>query len=214
MVFWVLLVCLTIVHCTRTLTSSQTGTDGGYYYSFWTNGGGTVNFELDGGNGYAVSWTNCGDFTSGKGWSTGSAHTVSYTGSYSNSGGGSFGLYGWTTNPLIEYYICDSPGNTGGPAAGTHMGTVTVDGSTYDIYKHQQVNQPSIIGTTTFEQYISVRQSHRTSGTITFQSHINAWKSYGMNLGTFNYQIVLTEGWNGSGHSQASITATGTTAHT
>lgn len=48
------------------------------------------------------------------------------------------------------------------------MGTVDCDGSTYDIWKHQQVNQPSISGTTTFEQYISNRQTARPgSGTVT-----------------------------------------------
>ncbi len=38
----------------------------------------------------------------------------------------------------------------------------------YDIWKHQQVNQPSIAGTTTFTQYISNRRTARPgSGTIT-----------------------------------------------
>jgi len=204
--FWVLLICLTVnVLAQRNVTTNQTGNDGGYYFSFWTNGGGSVRMTLDGGNGYTVSWQNAGDFTCGKGWNPGSARTVTFSGSYSNGGGGAFGLYGWTTNPLVEYYIVESVGNSGSPAQGNIKGNLTSDGGTYIIYEHLQVNQPSIIGTATFEQYISVRQNHRTSGTITAGNHFNAWKSHGLNLGTFNYQILLTEGWNGSGSSSAKV---------
>eukprot|EP01123_Difflugia_compressa_P010052 TRINITY_DN355_c0_g1_i1.p1 TRINITY_DN355_c0_g1~~TRINITY_DN355_c0_g1_i1.p1 ORF type:complete len:208 (-),score=10.63 TRINITY_DN355_c0_g1_i1:146-769(-) len=207
MMLWAILISFALinVHAYRNVTTNQTGNDGGYFFSFWTNGGGSVTMTLDGGKGYSVEWYNCGDFTCGKGWNPGSNRPVTYSGSYSNSGGGAFGLYGWTTNPLVEYYICESPGNSGSPAAGTHKGTVYTDGGTYDIYEHLQVNQPSIIGTATFEQYISIRQQHRASGTITTQNHFNAWSKYGMNMGNMNYQILLTEGWSGSGRSSASL---------
>ncbi|HTP29747.1 MAG TPA: glycoside hydrolase family 11 protein [Anaeromyxobacteraceae bacterium] len=199
----------TAITSSQTITSNQTGTDGGYFYSFWTNGNGSVRMTLDGSNGYSVQWSNAGDFTCGKGWRVGSGHTISYSGSYSNSGGGAFGVYGWTTNPLVEYYIVEGWGRGGSPAQGAHVGTVTSDGATYDIYKHQQVDQPSIQGTATFWQYISVRQSQRTSGTITVQNHFNAWANLGMNLGSQNYQILLTEGWNGSGSASAKVSEGG-----
>ncbi len=192
------------------ISSNQTGNDGGYYYSFWTNGQGSANMTLDGSNGYSVSWSNVGDFTCGKGWSTGSNHSVTFSGSYNNGGGGAFGLYGWTTNPLVEYYVVEASGASGSPASGTNMGTYTSDGATYTIYKHQQVNQPCITGNScTFWQYISIRQGSRTSGTITTQNHFNAWASKGMNLGSHNYQILLTEGWNGSGNASAKVSAGG-----
>src|SRR5512142_2053220 len=196
-----------------TISSNQTGTDGGYYYSLWSNGQGSVSMNLDGSNGYSVQWSNVGDFTAGKGWNPGSGHTISYSGSYSNSGGGAFGIYGWTTNPLVEYYIVEAPGNSGSPAQGTQVGTLTSDGATYTIWKHQQVNQPCITGNScTFWQYISMRQSPRTSGTITIANHFAAWANAGMNLGSHNYQILLTESWNGSGSASAKVSeATGGT---
>jgi len=203
---WVSLLIFTVmVQAQRNITTSQTGTDGGFYFSFWTNGGGNVVMTLDGKNGYSVHWSNAGDFTAGKGWNPGSAHSVTFSGSYSNSGGGAFGVYGWTTNPLIEYYIVESPGRNGSPGQGTHVGTVTSDGSTYDIWKHQQINQPSIIGTATFWQYISVRQEPRTSGTVTIPNHWSTWRNLGLDLGTQNYQIFLTECWQGSGSSSVKI---------
>ena len=57
----------------QTITTSTTGTNNGYYYSFWTNGGGTVDYTNGDGGEYSVIWEDCGDFTSGKGWNPGSA---------------------------------------------------------------------------------------------------------------------------------------------
>jgi endo-1,4-beta-xylanase len=96
--------------------------------------------------------------------------------------------------------------------AGTNMGTMTSDGGTYTIIKHQQVNQPSIQGTATFNQYLAIRTSPRSSGTITFSNFVNAWASHGMNLGSMNYQIMATEAWGGgSGSSSITVNHAGST---
>lgn len=98
-----------------------------------------------------------------------------------------------------------------------------------DIYEVVRSNAPSIEGTATFNQYLSIRTSERTSGTITFANHIAAWSSLGMvsqrilllskytmnltpfsllqTLGTYNYQIMATEGYESAGSSSMTITS-------
>lgn len=179
------------------------------YWQNWSSGTAPKCSNLGGGR-YTCSWTSAAkNFVAGVGWSTGQKRTIGYNaGGWAPNGNAYLALYGWTRSPLIEYYVVDSWGSYR-PAAGTYMGTVTSDGGTYDIYKKQQVSQPSIDGTKTFWQYFSVRQSKRATGVnsnITFGNHVNAWASKGMTLGSsWAYQIMATEGFNSSGSS--SVTA-------
>lgn len=59
------------------LTSSATGTSGGYYYSFWTDGSGGVTYANGAKGNYVISWTgDKGNFVGGKGWAVGAERYV------------------------------------------------------------------------------------------------------------------------------------------
>lgn len=187
------------------LSSTQRGTYDGYFYSFWTNGGGSTNFCLQSNGRYTSQWSNAGNWVGGIGWETGDRRAVTYSGTSGSSSNSFVALYGWTQNPLVEYYIVDSWDNYRPTDGLNFMGTVVSDGGTYDVYRTQRVNAPSIEGTAIFSQYWSIRQQKRAGGTITVGNHFDAWATYGMYLGTHSYQIVATETSGSSGSSDITI---------
>jgi endo-1,4-beta-xylanase len=205
----VLLLSVTQQSNAQTICSNQTGTQGGFFYTFWKDTGSACMTLGSGGN-YDVNWNlGSGNMVVGKGWSTGSStRRIGYNaGIWQPNGNAYLTLYGWTTNPLIEYYVVDSWGSWRPPGA-TSAGTISSDGGTYNLYRTQRVNAPSIQGTRTFYQYWSVRTSKRPTGsnqTITFANHVNAWASRGWNLGSHNYQVMATEGFQSSGRSNLTV---------
>ncbi len=177
--------------------ANQTGTHCGYTYEYWKDQG--TGCQTHTADGFNVNWSNINNLLGRKGIRPGNKNNVvTYQADYQPNGNSYLCVYGWTKGPLVEYYIVDSWGSWR-PPGGQSVGTVTSDGGTYDLYKTQRVNQPSIEGTKTFDQYWSVRKEKRSSGTITVANHFNAWAAKGWAIGSF-YEVSMTvEGYQSSG---------------
>lgn len=199
-------------HAQTTITSNQTGIHDGYDYEFWKDSGGSGSMTLHSGGTFSCQWSNINNilFRKGRKFNQTQTHqqlgniSINYSANYQPNGNSYLCVYGWTVDPLVEYYIVDSWGSWRPPGA-TSKGTITVDGGTYDIYETTRVNQPSIIGTATFQQYWSVRTSKRTSGTISASQHFNAWENRGMPMGKMHEVALTVEGYQSSG--SASVTS-------
>jgi len=114
-------------------------------------------------------------------------------------------VYGWSKNPLKEWYIVESWEGERPPSFGLwpffhcRKETITCNGGQYDIYKTWRgpFPAPSVEGDTQFEQYWSVRREPRTSGTINTQIHFDAFDRHFEHLGYLYEVTMVTEAYNG-----------------
>ena len=197
-----------------TLYNNQSVQVDGVDCTLWKDYG-TTSMKLNGGGAFECSWQNIGNalFRTGKSLDCTKKYgeygdiTIDYSADYQPNGNSYLGVYGWSRNPLVEYYIIDSWGSWR-PPGGYSKGQVTIDGGTYDIYETDRINQPSIDGNTTFKQYWSVRTSKRTSGRISVSKHFDAWAQKGMYLGNL-YEVTLNvEGYQSSGYANVKYNVT------
>ncbi|WP_081660409.1 glycoside hydrolase family 11 protein [Pseudobutyrivibrio ruminis] len=200
-----LLVPSMTVKAADTIYNNKTGNQDGYDYELWKDTGNT-SMTLNAGGTFDCSWSNINNALFRKGKKFDSTQTYQQIGNitfdygcdYRPNGNSYLCVYGWTVDPLVEYYIVDSWG-TWRPPGGTPKGQIQVDGGTYDVYETTRYNAPSIQGDTTFKQYFSVRTSKRTSGTISVSEHFKAWERMGMRCGKLYEAALNIEGYQSSG---------------
>jgi len=177
----------------------------------------TLRTNLSTGN-FDVTWrttrANSGwNNLQGIGWSVGRENrTIGYNLGVFNHTSGNTGctyatFYGWTRNPLIEYYVVENWVNYGN-TTGTRHGTVSSDGGTYNIIT-ENMRGANIDGNGPFKKVKSVRTSQAPRGSnnvITFANHARAWRNAGHGLGSqWSYQAYIIEGFNSSGHANATV---------
>jgi len=192
-------------HC----SSNLSGTAGALSWTIWSSGtGGCI--TTYGTDAFSATWDSSGDFLARAGLQWNSTQTYTELGTItaqfaeSKTGTASpfsyIGIYGWSEDPTIEYYIVDdsysampvNPGNT------ASKGTAVIDGGTYNLYT-RPASGSSIDGATSWTQFYSIRQTARQCGQISITEHFDAWAAAGMVLGNMEEAKVLVEAGGGSG---------------
>jgi len=205
-------------------SGNSQGGSGNLAWQLWANGsGGSITTYST--PAFSASWSNSGDFlarlgeewgNSGKTYDQYGTITAQFAETKTGSGG-SFsyiGIYGWSTNPCIEWYIVDDSFGKMPftPYNSSQKGTATIDGETYKLYSNPTNGTGgSRCNLSSWTQFWSVRQTARACGQISITSHFDAWKAASMALGTLLEAKVLVEVGGGSGSiqfSDADVTTT------
>ena len=116
------------------------------------------------------------------------------------------GIYGWTREPLVEWYIVDNTGSeympsdwgAQGSSAKKH-GTFEIDGAQYTVYEGDRTSYSIDGDNKYFKLYFSVRTSKRDCGTIDITAHFKKWEELGMKMGKMHEAKILDEAGNPEG---------------
>lgn len=122
------------------------------------------------------------------------------------------GVYGWTTDPCVEWYIVEdilphqfnkmpfNPGNTVREDDAA-AGGVPIDDGNYIIYSRQTTGTGGsrCSGVNSWAQYYSVRTTARSCGTISITEHFETWESLGLTMGNLLEAKLIAEVGGGTG---------------
>jgi hypothetical protein len=195
-------------------SGNSMGGSGNLAWQIWSNQGSGTMTTFSNTPAFSASWNNSGDYLGRLGFEWGNGGktydqygtiTADFTFKKTGSGGGFsyIGIYGWSINPCIEWYIIDdsfgtmpfNPWN-----ASVKGSTTSIDGENYKFYSNSTNGTGgSRCNASSWMQFWSVRQKARQCGRITISDHFKAWDAAGMKLGNLLEAKILVETGGGSG---------------
>jgi Glycosyl hydrolases family 11 len=194
------------------------GGTGNLAWEIWSNTG-TGSLTTYDVPAFTASWAEDGGYLGRMGyeWSGGGSTPVPYeslgtisaqfVANKSGSGGDVYsyiGMYGWSTDPCVEWYVIEdsfknmpvNPGTTTLKSDNTQ-----IDDGEYFIYTRPTTGSGGTrcSGVTEWIQYYSIRKTARRCGTISLTEHFDAWKALDMPLGDLLEAKILAEVGGGTG---------------
>lgn len=194
----------------------------GYDYEMWNqNSQGTIDY-VPGAGSFSCAWDDIENFIANTGKKYNGQRknykmygniSFSYDLDFTPNGNAFYGAYGWTENPLVEWYIVDGWGSwrPGVSSNSQTLGTTIVNGHEYEVYRTNRYNQPSLSGPSTFCQYWSVRTdsdsennvTNHIRGNIDVTKHFDSWNALGLDMTGTLYEVVFNvEGYRSHGSAE------------
>lgn len=193
------------------------GGSGNLAWQIWSNTG-TGDLVTYPTPAFSAHWNNSGDYLGRIGYEWGGWNQTpkphaeygkiyaQFVAKKSGTGGlfSYIGIYGWSNNPCVEWYIVDDtfgnlpfdPGNT------VKKGQIMVDGGTYDVFTRQTPGTGGsrcAQGENEWAQYYSIRTAKRSCGLISISEHFEKWEEKGMQMGSLLEAKILIEAGGGAG---------------
>jgi endo-1,4-beta-xylanase len=196
--------------------SNTQGNAGGQAWSLWCNSlSGSACITTFNATAFSARWNNNSDLlarvglefgNAGKSYTQYGTLKADFAFTKTGSGGGYsyIGIYGWTNNPCVEWYIVDDKFGTMPFNAynATQKGTATIDGESYKLFQNKTngTGGSRCSGVSQWDQYWSIRQKARQCGTITISDHFKAWEAAGLAMGGSLLEAkILVETGGGTG---------------
>lgn len=193
------------------------GGDGNLAWEIWSNTmrGELVTYDVPA---FSAIWNEAGGYLGRLGYEWGQWNqtpvpheqvgtiTAQFASNKSGQGGlySYVGMYGWTTDPCIEWYVIEDSFNNMpvNPGSGEEVTRIDVDGGTYIVYLRPTQGTGGSrcsAGETTWNQYYSIRTTARSCGTISLSEHFKAWEAQGLEMGNLLEAKILVEVGGSSG---------------
>lgn len=165
---------------------------------------------------FSAIWDEAGGYLGRMGYEWGNAAvpyeslgtiTAQFVANKSGSGGDVYsyvGMYGWSSNPCVEWYVIEDsfkgmPVNPGTTTLKTDQ--LKLDDGEYNVYTRPTEGNGGTRcnGETSWIQYYSIRKTARRCGEISLTAHFDAWKGLQMPLGDLLEAKILVEVGGGKG---------------
>ena len=201
------LVLLQTINTKIEIIENKRGEIDGYSYILWKSDNiGLTTMTIENPYQFSCSWTNVDNvlFLLGKTMKYEiSNHNltdiiINYDLEYKPEGQSYISINGYFSADYEEFNIVENSDNWNMRFTQS-LGNITVDDGTYDIYYNEIIYPPNIHGIQKKIEFWSIRREKRSSGSISFGKHFEAWMKKGLQINMIRDIYMKIEAYQSSG---------------
>ena len=189
------------------LTENKKGEIDGYYYELWNSDNiGLSTMTIENANQFSCSWSDVDSvlFLLGERWKRETVYlnstdiTINYDLEFNPEGYSYISINGYFSQEYEEFNIVENSENFKMNFKKS-LGYISADHGTYDLYYNEVIYPPNIHGIQRKTEYWSIRREKRSSGTVSFGKHLEAWEKKGLLYDRIIGLFLKIEGYQSKG---------------